>query len=34
MKTLEYYLNYVMYKLGELGMCLEGVQEIGIANKA
>lgn len=33
MKTLEYYLNYVMYKLGELGMCLEGVQEIGIANK-
>lgn len=33
MKTLEYYLNYVMYKLGELGMCIEGVQEIGIANK-
>lgn len=33
MKNLEYYLNYVMYKLCELGMCLEGVQEIGIANK-
>ena len=33
MRNCEYYSNYVMYRLGTLGVCFANAEEIEIANK-